>query len=280
VPSYSVVVPAFNEEARIGGALTTLLAVVRPGDGELIVVDDGSSDATASIAECTLDGAAHASLLRLSANTGKGAAIRAGVLAASGDAVVFMDADLASDLSDLPSLLAALDDADVVVGSRSVAGSTTIGGTPLRAVMALVFNLMARPVMRLPIRDTQCGFKAFRADAARTLFSVGRSNRFAFDIEVLTIARILGMRIRELPVTWTAVEGSHVRLVRDPLQMTADLVRIAWRCRPGAVRRKVARLDCSMAQVQQTRVSTASRGVARGVVQAVLARAARSRAVP
>jgi dolichyl-phosphate beta-glucosyltransferase len=242
-PSFTVVIPAYNEEARIEATLHALMEILVPANAQLIVVDDGSRDATAAIAERRLAAVPHASVLRLARNTGKGAAVRAGVQQARGDAVVYMDADLASDRACLPGLLAALDAADVVVGSRTINGSKTIGHAPLRAVMARAFNTMARPVMKLPIRDTQCGFKAFRADAARTIFGAARANRFAFDVEVLTIARVLEMRVVEVPVTWTAVEGSQVRLLRDPLQMTIDLARIALRCRRRALRRAVANLE-------------------------------------
>jgi len=231
------VVPAYNEAQRIESSLSQITDMVAELRGELVVVDDGSRDDTLEIATRVLAFEPAATVVQLPRNRGKGAAVRAGVEAASGEAIVFMDADLASDLADLRTLLEALQHADVAIGSRTLAGSVTIGGTQGRAIMARMFNAMARPVMRLPIRDTQCGFKAFRADAARKIFTLARSNRFAFDVEVLAIASALDMRVVEVPIRWTAVSGSTVRFPRDPIQMALDLPRIALRCRLGAVRR-------------------------------------------
>lgn len=227
----SLVLPAYNEGARIERSLCRLKHLLGPLDAELIMVDDGSRDDTVEIAKRVLDSKADATIVQLPKNMGKGAAVRAGVRVARGEAIVYMDADLASDLNDLSVLLKALRDAEVAIGSRAIAGSTTIGGTQGRAVMARTFNAMVRPIVRLPIRDTQCGFKAFRADAAHTIFGFSRSNRFAFDVELLAIASALEMRIVEIPVQWTAVAGSTVRFPRDPLQMMLDLPRIARRRR-------------------------------------------------
>jgi glycosyltransferase involved in cell wall biosynthesis len=241
---FSIVIPAYRERSRLGGTLAALIEHFDGSEPELIVVDDGSDDGTAEIGAEALADYPNARVLRLHRNMGKGAAVRAGALAASGEAIVFMDADLASDLAGLEPLLGALDSADIAVGSRTVPGSRTIGGTPTRAVMALGFNVMARAVMRLPIRDTQCGFKAFRRDAADRIFRVARSNRFAFDVELLTIARVLGLTIVEVPVLWTAVEGTSVRLV-DPFQMTVDLLRIRVRCGSRTVRRASDAIDAT-----------------------------------
>jgi glycosyltransferase involved in cell wall biosynthesis len=238
----SIVIPAYRERARLGSTLDAVLQHTAAADAELIVVDDGSDDGTADIAETALADRPDCRVIRLSRNLGKGAAVRAGVLESSGDVVVFMDADLASDLECLKALVVAVDDADIAVGSRTVTDSATIGGTRRRALMARVFNGMARPVMRLPIRDTQCGFKAFRRDAALRVFHQSKANRFAFDVELLTIARALGMKVVEVPVTWRAVEGTRVRFV-DPLQMSADILRIAVRCRASRVRARDAQRD-------------------------------------
>jgi glycosyltransferase involved in cell wall biosynthesis len=233
---FSIVIPAFRERPRLGNTLAALIEHLDGSEPELIVVDDGSDDGTAEIATAAFAEYPNGRVLRFRLNRGKGAAVRAGALAASGEAIVFMDADLASDLCGLQPLLAALDSADIAVGSRTVTGSRTIGKAPTRAVMALGFNLMARTVMHLPIRDTQCGFKAFRRDAADRIFRIARSNRFAFDVEILTIARALELTIVEVPVVWTFVEGTSVRVI-DPFQMAVDLARIGVRCRPRAVRR-------------------------------------------
>jgi hypothetical protein len=141
-----------------------------------------------------------------------------------------MDADLATDLDALDPLIRALDVADFAIGSRTVAGSATTGGALHRMVMARSFNAMVRRLVDVPFEDTQCGFKAFRRPSAQRIFSSAKSDRFAFDVEVLAIARSLNMTVVEVPVRWTAIEQSRVRWL-DPPQMAFDLLRIAIRCR-------------------------------------------------
>jgi glycosyltransferase involved in cell wall biosynthesis len=220
----SVVVPAYNEARRLGSSLPILAEVVRRAEGELIVVDDGSEDDTAAVVADHLRHVPRAHLVRLPLNSGKGAAVRAGVARARGRAVVFMDADLSTDLDDLPALLAGLDDADVVIGSRAVVGSTVEGSTAARVRMGRTFNCMTRALTGLDMKDTQCGFKAFRAPAAKLLFHLGVVDGFAFDVEILTLARRIGYRVREVPVHWHAVAGSRVNVLRDPAVMARDVL--------------------------------------------------------
>lgn len=234
-PALSVVIPAYNEATRIGTTLRALRAATGD-DIEVIVVDDGSSDDTAAVAEGLLDPSHHRRVLRLDRNQGKGAAVRAGVLAARGDAILYMDADLATDLEALPRFLADLVDADVVVGSRSVPGAAVKQGTRDRAVMGRVFNRLSRLATGIHIHDTQCGFKAFRGPAAKAIFGLARCDRFAFDVEVLMLAERLGFRVVERPVTWTAVDGSSVRRVNDSARAAFDVLRIARRVRRVAER--------------------------------------------
>lgn len=239
-PALSVVIPAYNEATRIGATLHALAAVTAGDDVEVVVVDDGSTDGTAVVAEELLDFSGHRQVLRLARNQGKGAAVRAGVLAARGDAILYMDADLATDLEALPRFLAELADADVIVGSRSVPGAVVKQGTRDRAAMGRAFNRLSRLSTGVHIHDTQCGFKAFRGPAAQTLFGLARCDRFAFDVEILMLAERLGLRIVERPVTWTAVDGSSVRRVSDSARAAFDVLRIALRWTPGRVRRAVA----------------------------------------
>jgi dolichyl-phosphate beta-glucosyltransferase len=199
---------------------------------EVVVVDDGSTDGTSDIARELLRMFSRSMLLQLPANCGKGAAVRAGMLEAHGGLVVFMDADLATDLEALAALLGALDSADVAIGSRAVEHSTVEPGTRTRTAMARAFNRIARPLTGLRLLDTQCGFKAFRATAAQLLFRLARINGFAFDVEVLTLASHLGLTVVEVPVHWRAVEGTRVRAVADSFRMSRDLLRIASRWRP------------------------------------------------
>lgn len=236
-PSLSIVIPAFNEAARLPGTLDALRDRFGGSTAEVVVADDGSHDDTALVAGAASTGELPITVVRLPENRGKGAAVRAGVAATTGAVVLYMDADLATDLGGVDDFLAQLDHADVVVGSRAVPGAQVHNTTALRTVMGRTFNGMVRIVTRLDVHDSQCGFKAFGGDTARLLFALSEIDGFAFDPEVLVIARILGYRIVELPVDWTAVDGSSVRPLRDSLATGASLLRIVVRHRPATVRR-------------------------------------------
>jgi dolichyl-phosphate beta-glucosyltransferase len=237
-PALSVVIPAHNEAERLATTLRALQAAAADLTAEIIVVDDGSADTTSEVAAATLDPAVDR-VVRLPTNMGKGAAVRAGVLASEGDAVLYMDADLATDLRALPEFLEALDHADVVVGSRTLPDAVVRDGTRDRAAMAWIFNRIVRVATGIQARDTQCGFKALRGPAARQLFGLVRCDRFAFDVEMLLLARRLDLSVVELPVVWTAVEGSSVRRVADSVQAAVDVLRIAARWTPRGVARAV-----------------------------------------
>jgi glycosyltransferase involved in cell wall biosynthesis len=228
-PAVSVVVPAYNEAARLATSLPRLLDLTATDGIEVLVVDDGSTDDTVAVAEAHLKGTRTGRVLSLPRNRGKGAAVRAGVLEAAGAAVVYMDADLAADLDDLGSLLEALSGADIAVGSRAVPGSRVFDSTFPRAVMGRSWNAMVRLVTGLELHDSQCGFKGFQAPVARTLFQRSRIDGFAFDVEILALAQREGMKIVEVPVTWRAVGGSSVRPVLDSMLMARDLARIRLR---------------------------------------------------
>jgi dolichyl-phosphate beta-glucosyltransferase len=230
--SLSVVVPFFNEMHRLHETIGEIVGLA-VHDVEVILVDDGSTDGTGEVLS---DAARHLSrveVIRLPRNRGKGAAVRAGVAGSSGDHVVFMDADLATDLGDLPLVRAALDHAHVAIGSRSVPATALTNTTRVRSAMGDIFNRSVRTVTGLEFRDTQCGFKAFRGPEARSLFAHTSVDGFAFDVEVLMLARASGMRIVEVPIRWTQVSGSKVRLAVDPLKMLCDLPHIR-RHVPGA----------------------------------------------
>src|SRR5262245_27411471 len=190
---------------------------------EVIVVDDGSLDGTAAIAAGLLRALPGSRVIRLPWNSGKGAAIRVGVAAAAGEAIVFMDADLASDVSDLPALLAALEHAEVALGSRRIGAGAD--RTRTRQLGSWAFNQIARSITDLDIADTQCGFKAFRRAEAKVLFSLSRATGFGFDVEVLSLARSLGYRIVEVPVRWTEEPGGTFRIIRHTPAMIVDLAR-------------------------------------------------------
>jgi dolichyl-phosphate beta-glucosyltransferase len=225
-PGVSIVVPAYNEEQRLQHTLPQLERRDGLGpDVEVIIVDDGSADRTVEIARDHLRRLPRGRLLRLPWHVGKGAAVRSGVAAAQGDAIVFMDADLATDLSALPRLLMALRHADVAIGSRTAPGAVVTGRSPTRTALHRGFGAQARHVAGISASDPQCGFKGFRNDAAKILFALSRLNGFGFDVEILLLADKLGYRIVEIPVRWHAVEGSHVR-ARDPMAMLLGLVRM------------------------------------------------------
>jgi glycosyltransferase involved in cell wall biosynthesis len=220
----SVIVPAFNEARRLPQSLPALLAALRriPG-AELIVVDDGSSDDTAAIAAQLLRGVPDCQVIRLPWNSGKGVAVRTGVAAASGAAIVFMDADLSSDVGDLPLLLTALEHAEVALGSRRLGRG--VDRSVSRRLGSWAFNHLTRALADLDLADTQCGFKAFRRDEAKILFSLARADGFGFDVEVLAIARAAGYRIVEVPVRWSEEPGGTFRVVRHTPAMVAEVVR-------------------------------------------------------
>lgn len=222
----SVVIPTYNEAARLGPSLESLRAFLerRFSRFELIVVDDGSGDGTAALAR----GFAGVRVLELGFNRGKGAAVREGMLAADGEFVLFTDADLSTPIEQMEPFLERLKaGADLVIGSRALPGSELrVRQSRLREGMGKVFNRLMRALCGLPYRDTQCGFKAFTREAARAIFSRARIDGFAFDVEALSIARTLGLKVEEHPVRWINSPLSRVRIVAHSLEMLRDVLRI------------------------------------------------------
>jgi glycosyltransferase involved in cell wall biosynthesis len=235
-PPLSIVIPAYDEAERLPGTIRALRERFAGSPTEVVVVDDGSRDGTAEVARVASTEALPVTVLRLPENRGKGAAVRAGVAVTTGAVVLYMDADLATDLSAVDEVLHRLDEADIVIGSRAVPGARVHDTTALRTVMGRTFNGLVRLVARLQVRDSQCGFKAYRGDVARLLFALSEVDGFAFDPEVLLVARVLGFRIVEVPVDWTAVDGSSVRPLRDSVATGAALFGVVVRRRPGAIR--------------------------------------------
>jgi glycosyltransferase involved in cell wall biosynthesis len=244
-PRVSLILPAYNEEARLSGSCSALRRfLVRQGwtedDLEVIIVDDGSTDRTVEAAQHAVESYPRMRLVQLPWHAGKGAAVRLGAAAADGDAIVFMDADLATDLRFLPEGLKALWNADVVIGSRAAPGAVVTGRSRIRTILHRAFGSQARRLTGVPVSDPQCGFKLFRSEAAKTLFPISRVDGFGFDVEILLLARKVGYKVIELPVRWHAVEGSHVNVLRDPLVMLRDLVRVRLRYRRLALTRRFA----------------------------------------
>jgi glycosyltransferase involved in cell wall biosynthesis len=230
-PTVSIVVPAFNEGARIGDSIKRIDAFMRqsPFSFELIVVDDGSTDNTAEVV-----GRSQANGLRLvrnDRNRGKGYTVRQGVLAASGKYVLFTDADLSAPIEELNKLLdvAVKEGAGVVIGSRALDRSyIEKHQSRFRELAGITFNCMVRLLLGLQLRDTQCGFKLFHRERSLRIFQQLTTSGFGFDAELLFLAKRNGLEIRETPVRWSHAEGSKVRLLRDGVRMFSDLVRIRW----------------------------------------------------
>jgi len=233
-PALSLIIPAYNEASHLHETLPRLRKeYLTDPSVELIVVDDGSTDGTAEVVERHIENWPTARLIRLPWNQGKGSAIKAGMALARGKRVIFMDADLSADIADVPRLAAALDHADVAIGSRSIAGSRVIYNQrrSIRKIQSKFFNGVACAMVDIVASDTQCGFKAFRADAGKMLFHLCEGKGFAFDVEVLALAQLLQLRVTEVPVDWVESVGTTVRPVRDPFLMMRDLLRTRRRCR-------------------------------------------------
>jgi dolichyl-phosphate beta-glucosyltransferase len=231
----SMVVPAYNEEGRLGETLPAMwdyLQAHHPSF-ELIVVDDGSTDATARVVEAFAADHPGVTLISYRPNRGKGHAVRVGVQKARGDLVLFTDADLATPLDELEVLLAGLRDGhDIAIASRGIAGAQRVVRQPwYRELAGRCFNLMVRVLAVPGIHDTQCGFKLFPGPVAQDVFARYEEDGFSFDIEVLHIARRLGYRIAEIPVRWMHRDGSKVRMSRDVPRMFLSLLRIRRRHR-------------------------------------------------
>lgn len=232
IPTRSLVIPMFDERARIGDSIDVLAASgLVADDVELVLVDDGSSDGTPEVAEAALGAAGfrHAHVLRLPENRGKGAAVREGMLAARGASRVFVDADLCVSAEDITRCFVELESgrAEVVYGTRAHPGSELHRNQPAhRVISGRTFNLLLRLLGLTDERDTQCGLKGFSAGAAESIFGRMTTDRFAFDVEVLARAARSGLHVVPLPVQWSHVEASRVRPVRDGVDMALAVVRI------------------------------------------------------
>jgi dolichyl-phosphate beta-glucosyltransferase len=248
----AIIVPVFNEERRLPSLLDALardagrlVAAAGLELAEVIVVDDASTDGTAAILDAAggLDGLL--TVRRLPGrNRGKGAAVREGMLAATAPLALMTDVDLSTPLDDIAVLAAEVErGADVVIGSRALRDSRVLEHQPVyRELMGKAFNVGVRLLTGLPWRDTQCGFKLFRLQTARRLFELQRVEGFAFDVDVLVLARRLGLTVREVPVRWVNDPDTHVGLLTSSSQMARDAIRIAfWARRPLPPPRGVTR---------------------------------------
>ncbi len=232
----SVVIPAYNEAARLPPTLATVEKYLTEhyDSWEIVVSDDGSTDRTIE----ELSGQfAKVRFLRAPRNQGKGAAVRRGMLEAEGDLVLFSDADLSTPIDEVRGLTERMDSggAQFAIASRGLPESRLEVRQPWwREVSGRVFNFIVRSISGLPYHDTQCGFKLFRKPAAQSIFSVARDNGWAFDVEILLIADMLGLKGVEAPVRWINSENSKVRILIDGPRMNIDILRFRWRRFTGA----------------------------------------------
>jgi dolichyl-phosphate beta-glucosyltransferase len=235
-PTLSIIVPAYNEANRLGTSLKAIFDYLRQSypNSEVIVVDDGSTDNTARIAEESFQAAGEfsARLIRIEPNRGKGFAVRTGLLAAKAPVALFSDADLSTPISETPKLVSAIeqDDCDLVFGSRALDRSLIGVHQPWRREQGgRVFNLIVRLATGLGFMDTQCGFKAFRMSTCRPVIEAAVIDRFSFDVELIYVAHLAGLSLKEIPVRWDHNDGSKVNVLRDSWRMFNEVQRIRAR---------------------------------------------------
>jgi dolichyl-phosphate beta-glucosyltransferase len=231
-PKYSIVIPAYNESARLGATLEKVLAYVHGHgwDAEVIVVNDGSRDNTAEIVQAYSAKDAALRLVENPGNHGKGYSVRNGMLHARGKIVLFSDADLSSPIEEAPKLFQALDSgADIAIGSRWLRAETQTQRQPLhRQVFGRIYNLILRLTLGLQFADTQCGFKAFKQPAVQAIFPLQKIERWGFDPEILFLARKLKFKVQEVPVAWGHSGGTRINPLVDGSRMVMEMLRIRW----------------------------------------------------
>jgi glycosyltransferase involved in cell wall biosynthesis len=250
-PQLTIVVPAYNEAARLGKTVITILDYLKQSklSSELIVVDDGSSDDTSAVAETAMagSGAVATRVIRYEPNRGKGFAVRTGLLAASGEIALFSDADLSTPITEAPKLVEPIRNgrADLTFGSRALDRSLIgVHQSWRREQGGRIFNLLVRIATGLPFWDTQCGFKAFRMSVCRPLIEAAQIDRFGFDVELIYVAHLANLRSNEIPVRWDHVAGgaldSSGNYSRDTLRMINEVRRIRRSAAAGEYSKAIA----------------------------------------
>lgn len=229
-PQYSIVVPAYNEGARIGSTLEQILGHIQRQNwrAEVLLVDDGCRDNTIEVATRVAAGVPELRIVQNPGNRGKGYAVRNGMMQARGDILLFTDADLSSPIEEADKLFSALArGADVAIGSRWLDPSLQFQRQSIkRQVLSRLYNVFLQVVLLFPYRDTQCGFKAFTREAARKIFPLQRINRWGFDPEILYLAHKMRLKVAEVPVAWGHDDGSQLHVWRDGFRMGWDALRV------------------------------------------------------
>ena len=254
-PYYSIVIPAYNESARIEETLERVMECVEAQgwDAEVLVVDDGSRDSTPDIVHRWMERYPRLHLVQNAGNRGKGYSVRNGLLQAAGEIVMFTDADLSAPMEEAALLFDAIEGgADVAIGSRWLDRARQTIHQPLyRRFFGRCFNWVTRTVMGLPFKDTQCGFKAFRRSAAQVIFRLQRIERWGFDPEILFIARKLGYKILEVPVTWGHDERSRMSYLKDGMKMLEEMAIIRTNSIAGRYDEAIAALKDTSGMVTE-----------------------------
>ena len=230
MPKYSIIIPAYNEGARLGATLDRVLSHIaaQGWDAEVIVVNDGSRDNTAEVVRSRMKAHPALRLVQNPGNHGKGYSVRNGMLSAAGEILLFTDADLSSPIEEASKLFAAIESGtDVVLGSRWLQPSLQAHRQSLvRQLYGRTYNLILRILLGLKFKDTQCGFKGFSRGAARQIFPMQTIEGWGFDAELLYLACQLGLKIEEVPVVWSHAEGTRINPIRDGLHMMAEVLTI------------------------------------------------------
>ncbi len=237
----SVIIPAYNEELRLPGTLERIATYLSScgREAEVLVVDDGSKDGTAAVAEYFRIKIPTLRVVSNGINRGKGYSVRHGMQEARGRIALFTDADLSAPIEEAGKLIDALESNDVAIGSRAMDRSLiTVHESPFREFAGIIFNKIVRIILWLPFVDTQCGFKAFRRERCGIIFEQQKIERFGFDPELLYLARHHGLRAVEIPVRWGHSPATKVSMLRDSLQMFVDVFTIRWNSLMGRYPRK------------------------------------------
>ena len=241
VPDLSIIIPSYNEDSRLPATLERIAAYLLTygREAEVLVVDDGSKDGTAAVAESFRSKIPRLRVVSNGVNRGKGYSVRHGMQEARGRITLFTDADLSAPIEEAGKLLGALETNDVAIGSRAMDRSLiSVHESPFREFAGIIFNKIVRSILWLPFVDTQCGFKAFRRERCGILFEQQTIEGFGFDPELLFLARRHGLRAVEIPVRWGHSPATKVSMLHDSIQMFIDVFAIRWNELRGRYPRK------------------------------------------